>query len=201
MAHSLLRDHRPMDRHRPTRGFTLIELMIVVAIVGILSVLAVVGYRKLVMSSHTSEATHMVGAIRVAEEAYHAETQTYVATSPDGFSLWYPAAAPGAFKTGWGLYAGACAPAAPTANCFQLLPVHVDGPVMFGYTTAAGSAATAPALNYPAGVAPPPPNAPATVTADWYWITAKGNINGNGVQLAYVIGSSFTNDLWVAEDY
>jgi type II secretory pathway pseudopilin PulG len=174
--------------------------MIVVAIVGVLSVLAVVGYRKLVMSSHTSEAVHMIGAIRSAEEAYHAETQTYVPTSTDAYSNWYPAAAPGAFKTGWGAY-GACNVAAPTSGCFQLLPVHVDGPVMFGYTTAAGPAGAVPALGYPTTLAPPPPIPPGTSSMDWYWITAKGDINGNGLQLAFVMGSSFTNDLYVSEQY
>jgi type IV pilus assembly protein PilA len=174
--------------------------MIVVAIVGILSVLAVVGYRKLVMSSHTSEATHMVGAIRIAEEAYHAETQTYVATSLDAASNWYPAAAPGAFKTAWGLYTSACAPAAPTAQCFQNLPVHVDGPVMFGYTVAAGLPPGSFAPGWPT-MAPPPPTPPAATTADWYWITAKADINGNGLQLAWVMGSSFTNQQYVSENY
>ena len=64
-----------------SRGFTLIELMIVVAIVGILATLAVVGYRKLVQTSHVSEATGMVQNIRVAQEGYHSETQQYANVS------------------------------------------------------------------------------------------------------------------------
>src|ERR1700722_20113638 len=68
-------------RRRTTRGFTLVEMMIVVAIVSVLAMLAVVGYRKLIMSAHTTEATQMVQSIRTAQEAYHAETQTYVSTT------------------------------------------------------------------------------------------------------------------------
>ena len=45
---------------RRERGFTLIEMMVVVVIVGILAMLAVVGYRKLVQTAHVSEATNMV---------------------------------------------------------------------------------------------------------------------------------------------
>ena len=63
------------------RGFTLVELMTVVAMVAILALIAVVSYRKFLLSSKTSEATYMVGAIRSAEESYRAETLTYLSVS------------------------------------------------------------------------------------------------------------------------
>lgn len=51
-------------RHKAqSAGFTLIELMIVVAIVGILSVLAVYGVQKYVSSSKTAEAQNSIGQI------------------------------------------------------------------------------------------------------------------------------------------
>src|SRR5580693_1210550 len=45
------------------RGFTLIELMIVVAIIGILAVLAIYGVSRYLKTSKTAEATNNVGAI------------------------------------------------------------------------------------------------------------------------------------------
>src|SRR5689334_25350027 len=57
------------------RGFTLVELMIVVAIVGILATLAIVGYNKLTAAAKTAEAKTNVGAIAdAAVAAYNRES-------------------------------------------------------------------------------------------------------------------------------
>ncbi len=55
-------------------GFTLIELMIVVAIIGILAVLAIFGVRKYLASAKSAEATNSIGAMnRGAVASYERE--------------------------------------------------------------------------------------------------------------------------------
>jgi len=161
-------------RSRPrARAFSLIEAMIVVAIVGVLAVLAVVAYQRWIRTAYLAEAHDMISNIRAAEESYRAENGTYLNVSAGlGPTFMYPAATPGAFKTPWG---GACNWCA-NANGWSVLTIESKGPLAFGYAV----------------VSDPTP-LPSHITIDgtaislsnlvapWYVVEAIGDINGNGV--------------------
>ncbi|HTO05827.1 MAG TPA: prepilin-type N-terminal cleavage/methylation domain-containing protein [Myxococcota bacterium] len=59
-------------------GFTLIELMIVVAIIGILAAIAIPNFIKFQLRSKAGESKVNLAAIRTAEESYFAEAGTYM---------------------------------------------------------------------------------------------------------------------------
>ena len=62
------------------KGFTLIELMIVVAILGILAAIAIPNFMRFQAKSKQSEAKSNLGAIGTTAEAFRSENDTYVAT-------------------------------------------------------------------------------------------------------------------------
>lgn len=63
-----------------TRGFTLIELMIAVAVVAILAAVAVPSYMESVRKSRRSDATTSLAKIQLAQETYRLNNATYAAT-------------------------------------------------------------------------------------------------------------------------
>ncbi|HEX9756697.1 MAG TPA: prepilin-type N-terminal cleavage/methylation domain-containing protein [Nitrospiria bacterium] len=60
------------------KGFTLIELMIVVAIIGILAAIAIPNFLKFQAKSRQAEVKTNLGGMFTAEESYRAEFSTYV---------------------------------------------------------------------------------------------------------------------------
>jgi len=59
------------------KGFTLIELMIVVAIIGVLAAIAIPNFLNYQCKAKQSEAKSSLGTIRTAQEAYYAEYDNY----------------------------------------------------------------------------------------------------------------------------
>lgn len=166
------------------RGFTLLELLTVVAIVGILATLGLVAYRRFITSSKSSEAIYMVGAIRASEESYRAETLSYLDVSA-GFNDYYPTSSVGAKKTGWD------ATTHKDHARWRQLGARPDGAVYYGYIVGAGVAGAVPPALHTANK----PTWPTT-TEPWYVIEAKGDVDGNGTY-SWVAGSSFTGEIYI----
>src|SRR5438874_1054480 len=73
---------RRVIRSRAARDFTLVELAILVVIVGLLAVIDVVGYRKLILNGKTTEAQNVIGAIKIAQQDFFAERGSYADIGP-----------------------------------------------------------------------------------------------------------------------
>ncbi len=65
---------------RNTQGFTLIELMIVVAIIGILAAIAYPSYTEYVLRSNRTEGQALLNDAAARQERYYAQNNTYADT-------------------------------------------------------------------------------------------------------------------------
>ncbi len=63
------------------KGFTLIELMIVVAIIGILAAIAIPNFLRFQLKAKSSEGKTNLAAIRTAEQSYYSEFGFYVSAT------------------------------------------------------------------------------------------------------------------------
>ena len=69
-----------MKRERGTLGFTLLELLIVVIIIGILAAVALPQFSRMTRRSRFAEAMGMLDGIATAELAYYQENNTFCCT-------------------------------------------------------------------------------------------------------------------------
>ncbi|AMM24844.1 type IV pilin protein [Variovorax sp. PAMC 28711] len=65
---------------RKQKGFTLIEVMVTVAIIGILAAIALPSYRDYVLRAQVVDASNGLSAMRVNMERYFQDNRTYLST-------------------------------------------------------------------------------------------------------------------------
>jgi prepilin-type N-terminal cleavage/methylation domain-containing protein len=98
------------------RGFTLIEMMIVVLIVGILATVSIPRYIITVERGRSAEARQALGTIREAETAFYLENDQFTATIGD-LGLPYPAACSASYHYRYAIAVSGAAFTATATRC------------------------------------------------------------------------------------
>ena len=171
--------------------------MIVVAIIGVMASLAIVGYRKYLNAAQASEAKSMIQGIRAGEEAYKSEMLVYLNVSGTltNYFPHDPTASKNDEKWSW-VQSGDVRYTNP-ATGWQLLNVAADGPVRFGYAVVAGVGPTAPPA--PAGFASPPVWPAINAGLPWYVVQAA-NQRASSAKVVLFISSSLGGEIYGEND-
>lgn len=182
------RRSRRASRRRGTAGFTLVELMIVVAIIGVISALAVTLLVKRAYEASVPDAIVVMKTLAAAEEQYRALNQVYYDV-PDG-SQWYPTlAAVNSKRSFW--MATREANDAKSNDWYRLAP-DIRQPVEFQFRVDAGSPGEDPKASMGTTGIKLPANDPVEI---WYLVQARGRVEGGSKPLCYLALASFSSEV------
>ena len=136
------------------RGFTLIELMIVVAIIAVLAALSIVSFYGYRYRTVRAEAYASIGSIHSLQEAYAAEQNSYITAA------WNPAVVPAGLAVAW-----------PAGSYLQGIGFGLKGTIWYRYSAGAGSSWVASPVN----------GTVAANSAVNIVIQAEGDVDGDGI--------------------
>ena len=126
--------HSVIHNLKKREGFTLIELMIVVAIIGILAAIAIPNFIKFQLRSKASEGKINLAGIRTAQESYFAEVGSYSPWSS------IPSSLPGQNKLAFGFTCSI--PPASSDPGFCFIGWQPEGDMYYQYAVTVGANAT-----------------------------------------------------------
>jgi type IV pilus assembly protein PilA len=191
----------PPPGGRRQGGVTLVELVVVVAIIGILAGVAIFMFTRQTRKAKSVEVKALFGEMKVREQAFYLENDTYLPTGEDDDDF-FPTDTPPAGTTQTYDLTASAPPPDPYATKFpapawKSLRINPDRDQLYCvYVAIAGAAgddtnvgAKAAAAPFSLGGASNP--LPST---DWYYLLAECDFDGDGTPSTYfTLSDSKTN--------
>jgi prepilin-type N-terminal cleavage/methylation domain-containing protein len=198
MAPSVVRASRRIESRRAgARGFTLTELLAVIAITGILAGLAIASLRQRAFASDVTSAKVIIRTIAAAEEQYRAENQVYLDVSSPGES-WYPRGTNTLTRNTkvafWRTQPGNTNDTETNAWRRLAPDIRNNQTVTFGFKANAGLPDKAPVFDDELAGGKQP-----TIVEPWYLIQARADADSDGVG-CMVGAASWTPELFLVNE-
>jgi prepilin-type N-terminal cleavage/methylation domain-containing protein len=173
------------------QGFTLMELMIVVAIVGILATLAVFMFTRHVAKAKASEVPAMFAELKLRQQQFHLENEEYLSTGASDTAFFPTATPPGSSAQSFDITTSS-APPAPQDTKFpgpswQTLRINPDKTALYCvYVAIAGPGGDGTNVGATASAAPFDLGGALTVPAiNWFYLLASCDCDGEGTTSTY----------------